>query len=141
MMTNTVNEVSFSARAARMSRSAVREFVKLTTRPGLISFAGGLPAPELFPVQAMQEAATRVFSRLGTGALQYGESEGVPELRDWLARAFSTASFEVRREHVLITNGAQQALHLLGLVLLDEQDAVLDASIRILLEWSSSVFT
>ena len=125
MMMNNLNDLTFSERAARMSRSAVREFVKLTTRPGLISFAGGLPAPELFPVQEMEDAATRVFSRIGAGALQYGETEGLPELRDWLARAFSTASFEVRREHVLITNGAQQALHLLGLVLLDEQDTVL----------------
>ena len=108
-----------------MQRSAVREFVKLTTDPSMISFAGGLPAPELFPLEAMQEAAGRVFSQIGPRALQYGESEGEPALREWLANSFSTPSFQVRREHVLITHGAQQALQLLGWVLLNEGDAVL----------------
>lgn len=120
-----MNNVIFSQRATRMGRSAVREFVKFTTRPGVISFAGGLPAPELFPLPAMEQAAARVLARIGASALQYGESEGIPALRDWLAQTFSTPSFEVRREHVLITSGAQQALHLLGLVLLDEGDMVL----------------
>jgi len=120
-----IDPVKFSQRATRLQRSAVREFVKLTARPGMISFAGGLPAPELFPLEAIQQAAARVFSQIGRRTLQYGETEGVLELRQWLAKSFSTESFKVRSENVLITSGAQQALHLIGLVLIDEDDVVL----------------
>src|SRR5215468_6586376 len=114
----------FAPRAAHMQRSAVREFLKLASQPGMISFAGGLPAPDLFPVEAVQGAAQAVLARLGPSALQYSESEGIPELRDWIAARFSTSTLSVAREHILITHGAQQALQLIGQVFIEAGDRV-----------------
>src|SRR5262245_30008831 len=112
-------------RTHRMQRSSVREFVRLTQRPDVISFAGGLPEPTLFPVAELAAAAESVWSHSAASALQYGESEGLAALRDWLAAKHSRPGAEVRREQVLITSGAQQALSLLGQVLVDAGDRVL----------------
>jgi 2-aminoadipate transaminase len=94
-------------------------------RPGMISFAGGLPAPELFPIEQVKAASEAVLRTNSTRALQYGESEGIPELRDYIARRFSKNEREVKRENVVITSGGQQALDLIGRVLLDSGDKVL----------------
>jgi len=110
----------FAGRAALTRRSTVREFLKHAARPGMISFAGGLPAPELFPAKAVRHAAETVLARHAAQALQYGETEGVPALRDWLARRHGVAP-----ENVLITSGAQQALDLLGRVFVNPGDRVL----------------
>lgn len=113
-------------RARALRRSAVRELLKVTTRPEIISLAGGLPAPELFPVDAVRAAAEAVLTRRGSRALQYGETEGVAELRERVAAEVSGVdSGRWTREHVVITSGAQQALDLLGRVLVDEGDPVL----------------
>lgn len=109
----------FAERTSHMQRSTVREFLKLAAQPGMISFAGGLPAPELFPLQEVRAASENVLTRHGTRALQYGETEGVRELRSWLADRHN-----VSVENVLITSGAQQALDLIGRVLLDPGDQV-----------------
>src|ERR1043166_459746 len=114
----------FSLRAQQMKRSAVREFVKFAQQPGMISFAGGLPAPELFPIDSVKHAAETVLARVGPKALQYGETEGVEELRDWIAAWLSRRHLRVTRANVLITSGAQQGLDLLGRVLVDEGDGV-----------------
>ena len=108
-----------------MKRSTVREILKHMARPGMISFAGGLPAPELFPIDQVKAASEAVLNANGTRALQYGESEGIPELRDYIAKRFSKNGCEVTRENVVITSGGQQALDLIGRVLLDSGDKVL----------------
>lgn len=117
-------EQRFSGRTKEMRRTAVRELLKLTARPGIISFAGGLPAAGLFPVAEIRRAADAVLARQGGQALQYGETEGVGELRDWIARRHSVGGLRLGRDHVLIVSGAQQALDLIGRVLLDDGDAV-----------------
>jgi 2-aminoadipate transaminase len=115
-------EQMYAKRTHRMKRSAIRELLKVIRRPEVISFAGGLPAAELFPIPQVKEAVNAVLDRLGGKSLQYGETEGVPELREWIAREFSRNGTQVSVENVLITTGAQQALDLVGRVLLDEGD-------------------
>jgi 2-aminoadipate transaminase len=109
----------FAGRTAEMHRSTIREFLKLAAQPGMISFAGGLPAPELFPLSEIRSAAESVLARHGSKSLQYGETEGLRELRGWLAEQHG-----VSVENALITSGAQQALDLIGRVLLDACDPV-----------------
>lgn len=115
---------SFAARTKLMRRSAVRELLKFATQPEVISFAGGLPAAELFPVDEIRQAAERVLSERGPAVLQYGDTEGILPLRDWIARQYP-ASLGVRRENVMIVSGAQQGLDLIGRVFLNEGDRVL----------------
>jgi 2-aminoadipate transaminase len=115
----------FADRTRHMRRTAVRELLKLTSQPGMISFAGGLPAAELFPLDRIREAANTVLARVGRSALQYGETEGTAELRDWVAARFSTNLVRVHRSNVLIVSGGQQALDLIGRVLLNAGDRVL----------------
>jgi 2-aminoadipate transaminase len=115
----------FAQRTALMRRSAVRELLKVTSRPEIISFAGGLPAAELFPVARVKSALTAVLDRVGGQALQYSTTEGLPALRDWLAAQFSNGRLRVDRENVLITTGGQQALDLVGRILLEKGDRVM----------------
>ena len=115
----------FAARTAHMKRSTVRETLKLAAQPGMISFAGGLPAPELFPLDDVRRAAETVLRERGPAALQYGETEGVGELRDWIAREFSRPHFQLTRANVAIVSGGQQALDLLGRIFLNEGDPVI----------------
>jgi 2-aminoadipate transaminase len=115
----------FAARTTQMRRSTVRELLKLTAQRGMISLAGGLPAPELFPVTEIQEAAHHVLECQAGKALQYGETEGLAELRDCMALRAAKSGAPVCRDNVLITSGAQQALDLIGRVFLDPGDAVL----------------
>lgn len=115
----------FADRTALMRRNAVRELLKLASRPEIISFAGGLPAAELFPIARVQAALRTVLNREQGRCLQYAETEGVPALRDWIARQFSGPNCVVQGENVIITSGAQQALDLLGRVLLNPDDEVL----------------
>jgi 2-aminoadipate transaminase len=114
----------FANRTHRLKRSAIRELLKVTSRPEVISFAGGLPAAELFPMDRVESAIKAVLQRHGGRSLQYSETEGMPELRDWIARRHSRPHFELKPENVLITSGAQQALDLIGRVFLDEGDEV-----------------
>ena len=113
-----------AGRTSLMRRSAVRELLRLVNRPGMISFAGGLPAPELFPVDEIRAAADRLLEKHGPVVLQYGETEGVAELRDWVARSLSRPGLALGRDHVLITTGSQQGLDLIGRVLIDPDDKV-----------------
>jgi 2-aminoadipate transaminase len=114
----------FAQRAALMKSSALRELMKVTSRQDIISFAGGLPAAELFPLARFQSALTAVLE-VGGQALQYSVTEGLPRLRDWLAHRFSNERLRVARENVLITAGAQQALDLVGRILLEKGDRVI----------------
>lgn len=115
----------FARRTLHMRRSAVRELLKLTARPDFISLAGGLPAPELFPISQVRKATEAVLTLHSKQALQYGETEGLAGLRDWIANHLSSPRLTVKRANVLVTSGAQQALELVGRVFLDPGDRVL----------------
>ncbi|MBI5671158.1 MAG: PLP-dependent aminotransferase family protein [Chloroflexi bacterium] len=112
----------FAARTAYMRRSTIREILKLTQRPEVISFAGGLPAPELFPLERIREAMRVALDNRGAEALQYSTTEGCNDLRDWLAARLSRNGLRVTRENILIVSGAQQAIDLVGRVLLNDGD-------------------
>ncbi|MFT4192642.1 MAG: PLP-dependent aminotransferase family protein [Comamonas sp.] len=117
---------TLSRRAQGMSSSAVREILKIAEQPGIISLAGGLPSPQAFPVQAMAAACARVLENDGAAALQYAASEGYAPLRAWVAeRLARTQGLAVAPEQVLITTGSQQALDLIGKVLIDSGSRVL----------------
>jgi 2-aminoadipate transaminase len=115
----------FSRRAEQLQSSAIREILKITMRPEIISFAGGLPSPETFPVERMQAAYETVLTRAGKTALQYGPSDGYAPLREWVAQSLSTDGVRILPEQVLMLSGSQQGLDLLGKVLIDEGDKVL----------------
>ncbi len=115
-----------SARTAALKPSAIREILKVTASPDVISFAGGLPAPELFPVEAVARSAQAVLSTDGPAALQYGVTEGHLPLREWVcSHLAATVGLSVTPDDILITHGSQQALDLLAKVLLDPGDLVL----------------
>ena len=114
-----------SARTAALRPSAIREILKVTASPDVISFAGGLPAPELFPVEAVARSTQAVLSADGPAALQYGVTEGHLPLREWVCTHLAaTVGLSVTPDDILITNGSQQALDLLAKVLLDPGDLV-----------------
>lgn len=116
----TKQAIRLSAAAQRMSSSAIREILKITQRADVISFAGGLPAPELFPLTEVRTAVDRVLTDHGAAALQYSTTEGHLPLREWIAR-----QSRLTPDRVQITNGSQQGLDLLGRVLIDRGDVVL----------------
>jgi 2-aminoadipate transaminase len=115
----------YAQRMRWMGSSAIRELLKLTAQPDIISFAGGLPAPEVFPVQAFEEATQRVLAEHGSTALQYSTTEGYEPLRQWIVDKIAQYGIEAAPENVLITSGSQQALDLIGKVLLNPGDRVL----------------
>ncbi|MGZ3184629.1 MAG: aminotransferase-like domain-containing protein [Telluria sp.] len=115
----------FSERAQQLQSSFIREILKITQRPEIISFAGGLPSPATFPVERMKEAYDRVLSNNGKVALQYGPTDGFPPLREWIAAQLSQGGAKIVPEQILMTSGSQQALDLLGKVLIDEGSRVL----------------
>ena len=106
-----------------MPRSFIREILKVAAQPDIISFAGGLPHPDLFPVQELKEAFNRLTKDRGAEPLQYGPSEGFGPLREWVCERYRNRSgMEVSPDHVLITTGSQQGLDLVGKVFLDSTD-------------------
>jgi 2-aminoadipate transaminase len=111
-------------RCARMNPSVIREILKLTELPGVRSLAGGLPSADTFPVEAMREASARVLSDNPRQALQYAASEGFGPLRDWVSGMLSAQGLDAPADRVLITNGSQQGLDLIGKVMLDAGDTV-----------------
>jgi len=115
----------FSDRAQQLQSSFIREILKITQRPEIISFAGGLPSPATFPVERMKAAYDKVLSENGKVALQYGPTDGYAPLREWIAGSLSTPGSTILPEQILMTSGSQQALDLLGKVLIDEGSRVL----------------
>jgi len=106
-------------RTERMNPSVIREILKLTEQPGIVSLAGGLPAPETFPVEAMRIAADRVLRENPREALQYAASEGYAPLREWVAEELVRQGLRVNAAQVIITTGSQQGLDLVGKALID----------------------
>lgn len=115
----------FAQRAEQLQSSFIREILKITQRPEIISFAGGLPSPATFPVEEMRVAFDKVLSQQGKVALQYGPTDGYGPLREWIANRLSSPDAKILPEQVLMVSGSQQALDLLGKVLIDEGSKVL----------------
>jgi len=115
----------FALRTKNIKSSAIRELLKITQHPEVISFAGGLPAPDVFPVARFQEACRKVLELNGHQALQYGASEGYEPLREMIARHIARYGIKAKAENVLITSGSQQALDLIGKLLINPGDRIL----------------
>ena len=118
--------IKFAKRMEGLKGSEIRELLKLTEKPEVISFAGGLPAPELFPVEEMKEISKIVLDESGTQALQYSTTEGFNPLREQIAKRMNSKNkTNITMNDILITNGSQQGLDFAGKVFLDEGDVVL----------------
>jgi 2-aminoadipate transaminase len=111
-----------------MASSVIRELLKLTERPDIISFAGGLPSPDVFPVDDFRAACERVLRDSGAQALQYSTTEGYLPLREMIARHTGRYGIKISPENVLITSGSQQALDLIGKVFINPGDLILTES-------------
>jgi 2-aminoadipate transaminase len=121
---NTLWSQRYALRTQRMQSSMVRELLKLTEKPDLISFAGGLPAPEVFPVEQFKAAARRVLTQAGWKSLQYSTTEGYPKLREMIARHTQRYGIMVKPDNILMTNGSQQALDLIGKLFINPGDRI-----------------
>lgn len=118
--------VQFSTRMDLLKGSEIRELLKLTAQPDIISFAGGMPAPELFPVEQMMEASRAVLEENGRAALQYSSTEGHPRLRQQIAeRMLAKNNIHTDADHILVTSGSQQGLDFSARVFLNPGDVVL----------------
>ncbi|MFM7331000.1 MAG: PLP-dependent aminotransferase family protein [Brachymonas sp.] len=122
---------TLAQRAEKMNPSIIREILKVTEKPGIISFAGGLPSPKTFPIAAFAKACADVLAKDGQAALQYAASEGFPALREFVANELAKQSaaagvpWVIDPAQVLITTGSQQALDLIAKVLIDQDSRVL----------------
>ena len=115
----------YAQRTERMKSSAIRELLKLTENPEVISFAGGLPAPDVFPVDEFAAACETVLKEWGAEASQYGATEGYKPLREMIARHTSRYGISVSPDNILITSGSQQALDMIGKVFINRGDRIL----------------
>jgi 2-aminoadipate transaminase len=118
----------FAQRTQRMTSSVIRELLKLTERPDVISFAGGLPAPEVFPIAEVECATQKVLREQGRTALQYAATEGYLPLRELLVRQMARYGIKVKPANVMITSGSQQGLDLIGKLFVNPGDRVLTES-------------
>ena len=115
----------FADRITDVPKSFIREMLKITADPTIISFAGGLPKRNLFPVQELTAATEQVFEIYGRDIFQYSNSEGYQALREYIANNYLKKGLKVAAKNILITNGSQQGLDLLGKVLLNDGDGVI----------------
>jgi len=120
-------EKLYAARAAGMRASEIRELLKVLDQPDVISFAGGIPDPALFPTEQIRDAYARILSdpALGPQALQYSVSEGYPPLRRWIVGHMASLGIACEAENIVITSGSQQGLDFLGKLLLSPGDTAL----------------
>lgn len=123
-MIQDINSV-FSDITLRVKRSAIREVLKLTQCPDIISFAGGLPAPESFPVEELKEISVEVLDEAGPAALQYTTTEGDPKLRRLITERYKAQGLEISKDNVLVTTASQQGLDLVGKVFINPGDIVI----------------
>ncbi len=117
--------MKFSRRMDNMKASEIREILKLTQQPEIISFAGGLPAPELFPLEHLEIVSKKVITTLGREALQYSTTEGYDPLRKHIASRMGKMNIKTTFENILVTSGSQQGLDFSGKVFLDPDDIVI----------------
>jgi 2-aminoadipate transaminase len=120
-----VDRWQFSSRARSLQSSIIREILKDSSKPGVINFAGGLPAPELLPVEAIKAACIRALDKYGRDALQYSLTTGVPLLKQFIASRISTPKFEFSPDSIQITTGSQQGLDVIGRVFIEPGSVVL----------------
>jgi 2-aminoadipate transaminase len=118
-------EHRYAARTQGMSGSAIRELLKYTSSPDIISFGGGFPAPEVFPIEKFKEACDVVLTEMGEQALQYGPTEGYFPLRQLIANNAAKYGIVISPSNVLITSGSQQALDLFGKIFINRGDRIL----------------
>lgn len=114
-----------ATRSSRMKASEIRELLKLLDQPDIISFAGGIPDPALFPAEAFKDAFSEALTTQASAALQYSVSEGYKPLRDWIAGEMGKIGIPCAAENILITSGSQQALDYLGKLMLSPKDTAL----------------
>jgi 2-aminoadipate transaminase len=123
-MLTSINQF-LSASGKSMKRSAIREILKHLQKPGMISFAGGLPAPETFPVNDLKDIVVEILEKNGAESLQYGTTEGDPLLRRMLVERHNRQGLKIGMDNLIITSASQQALDLIARVFLDPGDYVL----------------
>lgn len=118
-------EQFFSTNAKNMKKNEIRELLKLTTKPGVISFAGGLPAPDLFPVEELREVVDEVLKREGPKALQYGPTEGDMKLREELKKFLLREGIDIPVEQLFVITSSQQGLDLVAKIFADPGDIIM----------------
>lgn len=118
-------ELRFANRTQRMKSSFIRELLKVTNQPDVISFGGGFPAAELFPIEESKKAADKVLDLYGRKALQYTTTEGYDPLREWIAEDARKDGLNITKDNILITTGSQQALDFVGRIFINQGDRVL----------------
>lgn len=118
-------EVKFADRVGSIKPSAIRELLKLTQQPGVISFAGGWPAPESFPIEEMKKVSAKVLEEQGRAALQYSTTEGYQPLREFISKRMNNSGVNIEANQILITNGSQQGLDFSGKLFINEGDVVI----------------
>ena len=117
--------IKYAKRMETIKASEIREILKLTARPDIISFAGGLPAPELFPIEEMKKVTMKVLEENGQQALQYSTTEGFTPLREKIVYRMSKVGISEKVDNILITNGSQQGLDFSGKIFLNPDDVVI----------------
>ena len=117
-------EYRYANRTQRMGSSIIRELLKWTEQADILSFAGGLPAPEVFPVEKFKEACNTVLDEFGAQALQYSTTEGYRPLREMIARHATRFGIDIAPDNILITSGSQQALDFIGRVFINQGDHI-----------------
>jgi 2-aminoadipate transaminase len=118
-------DARYAQRTQRMASSAIRELLKMAAMPGVISFGGGLPAPEVFPIEEFKKASQKVLEEKGAEALQYSITDGYIPLREKICSMTDQYGIKLLLENVMITNGSQQALDLLGKIMINRGDKIL----------------
>lgn len=114
-----------SVSSKNMKKSAIRELLKLTNKPGLISFAGGLPSPLTFPIKQLQEISCEVLAEDGPAALQYSMTEGDPLLRKLLTERYKSQGLNITTDNLIVVSSSQQALDLIPKVMIDRGDKII----------------
>jgi 2-aminoadipate transaminase len=125
MLAEKTMESFFAERMKHVPRSFIRDILKVAVSPEIISFAGGLPNKKFFPVEALKESAMRILTNNPGSALQYSNTEGLPELREQIAGYYKQQGILIDPENILITTGSQQALDLIGKVFINEKAPVI----------------
>ncbi len=115
----------FSPHVVELESSIIREILKISSQPGVISFAGGLPAPDMFPLEIIKQAAINVISEYKSDALQYTYSSGIPLLREAIAARETAAGIPTSPENILITSGSQQGIEIIARAFIDPEDFII----------------